>query len=54
MRVPRKSAQEILGAFIPEVIEKQERVQFGRVLKTEGPVQFHTRAFHCRNGFAGL
>ena len=36
VRVPGKSGQVILGNVIAEVVEQQERIEFGGVTKTEG------------------
>ena len=54
MGMPGKTAEEILGAFIAEIVEQQERVQLGRVLKPEGTVQFDPGALHGGLGVAGF
>ena len=45
MRMPRKAGQVILGNVIAKIVEKEERVEIGRVPETESPAQMHARAF---------
>ena len=52
--VPGKAAHIVLRVLIAEVIEQQERIQFAGVMKSKGPVQLYTGAFHGRHGVAGL
>ena len=54
VRVPREPFFEILRTFVAEIVEQQEGVQLGRVLKPESTVKLHACAFHRLLGRAGL
>ena len=54
VRMPGEAFLEILRPLVAEIVEKQEGVQFGRVLKAEGAVQFDAGTFQRGNGAAGL
>ena len=51
VRVPGKPRQVILRNVIAEIVEKQKRVEIGRIAETERAAQVHARAFQRRLGF---
>src|SRR5579872_4726808 len=49
--VPREARQVVLWNVVAEVVQKQERVEFGGVAEAECAAQVHAGAFHGRFGF---
>jgi hypothetical protein len=52
VRVPRETLSIVLGIFIAEIVEQQERIQFARILEPKGSMKVDASAFHSRDGFA--
>ncbi len=45
MRVPGESGEIVVRHVVAEIVEQQERVEFGRIAKTERAPQADTGAF---------
>ena len=45
VRMPGEAGQVVLGAFVAEVVEEEERVEVGGRAEAERPAQVHARAF---------
>src|SRR5205807_9462676 len=48
MRVPRKSGEIVARIVIAKVVEQQERIEFGRVAKSERALELDAGAFERR------
>ena len=56
MRVPRETADVVIGMIAAEIIEHQKRVKLARIMETKGTVQTNACTFHVRcrtTGFEG-
>jgi hypothetical protein len=49
--MPRKAGEIVRRAIVPEIVEKEERVELRRVPEPERPAKFDAGAF---DGWAGL
>src|SRR5260370_29489464 len=45
VRMPREPCQIVLGDIVTKVVEKEKRVEVGRVAEPERPAQVHASAF---------
>jgi len=54
MRMPRKSFEVIRRGIIAKIVEQQERVKFGRILKSKRAMKFYASAFKGWRGRAGF
>ena len=50
VRMPRETGEVILRPVVAEIVEEQERVEFGRLAEAEGTVELDARAFDVRLG----
>ena len=48
MRMPGKAGAIVVGPVVAEIVEQQERIEFGRVAEAEGAMQLDAGAFHGR------
>ena len=46
MRMPGKAGAVFVGTVVAEIVEQQERIEFGGVAEAEGAAQIHAGAFH--------
>ena len=54
MRMPRETGAIIVGAVVAEIVEQQERIEFGGVAEAEGAAELDARAFDGRLGLTML
>jgi len=45
VRMPRKAGQVILGMFVPEIVEEQERIEIGGISESERAPQVDAGSF---------
>ena len=51
MRMPREACEKILGTFVAEIVEQQERIEVLGVAEAEGTLQLYAGAFEGVFGF---